>query len=120
MRMGIKIYVLITFLFSVGTMAAGSMAPFQSQDVITNFFLNEDDTTRYIHHYLYEQAYQTIEDMLVGRRTISLKDAEFAIENAFLEGGGFVFGMGDGLIYFYNSNGVQATCPMKYFVNPKR
>lgn len=33
---------------------------------------------------------------------------------------GFVFGMGDGLVYFYNSNGVQATCPMKYFVNPKR
>ncbi len=33
---------------------------------------------------------------------------------------GFVFGMGDGLVYFFNSNGVQATCPMKYFVNPKR
>ena len=33
---------------------------------------------------------------------------------------GFVFDMGDGLVYFYNSNEVQATCPMKYFVNPKR
>lgn len=86
MRMGIKIYVLITFLSAVGTMAAGSMAPFQSQDVITNFFLNEDDTTRHTHHYLYEQAYQIIEDMLIGRHAISLKDAEFAIENAFLEG----------------------------------
>lgn len=33
---------------------------------------------------------------------------------------GFVFGMRDGIVYLFNSSGVQATCPMKYFVNPKR
>lgn len=66
--------------------SAQSVYPLQNEDPIANFSLNEDDTTRYTYHYLYEQAYQTIEDMLVGRRSISLKDAEYAVENAFLEG----------------------------------
>lgn len=80
------LYILLFLISAVGMTVAGSNLPFQSQDVIANFSLNEDDTTRYTHHYLYEQAYQMIEDMLVGRRAISLKDAEYAIENAFLEG----------------------------------
>lgn len=58
----------------------------QNQHTIPNFYLDENDTTRYTHHYLYEEAYQLIEDMLEGKRAISIKDAEFAIENAFVEG----------------------------------
>ena len=32
----------------------------------------------------------------------------------------YVFGRGNGTVYIYNSQGVQATIPQKYFVNPKR
>ncbi|MDR0541831.1 MAG: hypothetical protein LBH19_06425 [Dysgonamonadaceae bacterium] len=32
----------------------------------------------------------------------------------------YVFGRSNGKVYIYNSNGVQAVMPMKYFVNPKR
>ncbi|MDI6834030.1 MAG: RHS repeat-associated core domain-containing protein, partial [Bacteroidales bacterium] len=32
----------------------------------------------------------------------------------------YVFGRGNGIVYIYNSQGVQATIPQKYFVNPKR
>jgi hypothetical protein len=37
-------------------------------------------------------------------------------------GGGthYVFGRGNNTVYIYNSNGVQAVVPMRYFVNPKR
>ena len=67
-------------LYAVKIAAANSNTPPQSENPIANFSFNEDDTTRYTHHYLYEQAYQLIEDMLVGQRAISIKDAEFAIE----------------------------------------
>lgn len=62
--------------------------PPQNENPKANFSLNEDDTTRYTHHYLYEQAYQAIEDMLTDKRPLSFKDAVFLIENAFLDGGG--------------------------------
>jgi RHS repeat-associated protein len=32
----------------------------------------------------------------------------------------YVFGRGNGKVYIYNSSGVQAIMPMKYFVTPKR
>lgn len=32
----------------------------------------------------------------------------------------YVFGRGNNNVYIYNSSGVQAVIPMKYFVNPKR
>jgi RHS repeat-associated protein len=32
----------------------------------------------------------------------------------------YVFGRGNNTVYIYNSNGVQAIIPMKYFVTPKR
>lgn len=83
-----KKFLLVLFIGIVdfSFLPAQSVLPLQNENPIANFSLNEDDTTRYSHHYLYEQAYQIIEDMLVGKRAISLKDAEFAIENAFLEG----------------------------------
>lgn len=80
------VFLLLILLYAVKIAAANSNTPPQSENPIANFSFNEDDTTRYTHHYLYEQAYQLIEDMLVGQRAISIKDAEFAIENAFLEG----------------------------------
>lgn len=82
----ILIITILLLLTLCQQLLAQSNHSLQNTDPIANFSLNEDDTTRYTHHYLYEQAYQMIEDMLVGRRVISLKDAEFAIENAFLEG----------------------------------
>lgn len=60
--------------------------PLQNKKPIANFSLNEDDTTCYLNHYLYERAYQTIEDMLLGKRPLSFKDAVFEIENALLDG----------------------------------
>jgi len=32
----------------------------------------------------------------------------------------YVFGRGNGTVYIYNSQGVQATIPQKYFVNPRK
>ena len=32
----------------------------------------------------------------------------------------YVFGRRDGTVYIYNRDGVQATMPIKYFINPKR
>ena len=73
------VFLLLILLYAVKIAAANSNTPPQSENPIANFSFNEDDTTRYTHHYLYEQAYQLIEDMLVGQRAISIKDAEFAI-----------------------------------------
>lgn len=85
----ILIITILLLLTLCQQLLAQSNHSLQNTDPIANFSLNEDDTTRYTHHYLYEQAYQLIEDMLVGQRAISIKDAEFAIENAFLEGYSF-------------------------------
>lgn len=84
--MNLKMNILLILLYSFEFVLASPSFPLQTEDPIANFALNEDDTTRYTHHYLYEQAYHLIEDMLEGRRPISIKDAEFAIEHAFLEG----------------------------------
>lgn len=86
MKNNIHVLILLLLTFHQEIHAQNSSLPLQNTDPIANFSLNEDDTTRYTHHYLYEQAYQMIEDMLVGKRSVSLKDAEFAIENAFLAG----------------------------------
>lgn len=32
----------------------------------------------------------------------------------------YVFGMGNKTVYIYNSRGIQATIPLKYFVTPKK
>lgn len=69
------------------TLSAQSIHVRQDEAPIKNFSLNEDDTLRYSNHYLFEQAYQAIEDMLTGKRAASFKEAVFAVENAFLEGG---------------------------------
>ena len=80
---------IITILLSLEfplQLLSQNIIPRQNVDPIANFAWDENDTSRYEGHYLYEQAYEMIEDMLIGRRAISLKDAEFAVENAFLEG----------------------------------
>lgn len=55
-------------LLRMTSMALPTSLPLQNKDPIANFALNEDDTTRYTHHYLYEEAYLLIADMLEGRR----------------------------------------------------
>lgn len=47
----------------------------QNKAAIENFTLNEDDTLRYAHHYLYERAYQVIADMLTDKRSVDMADA---------------------------------------------
>ena len=59
---------------------------FQTQDPIANFAWDENDTSRYAGHYLYEQAYQLIEEMLTDQRALSFSDAVFAVENCFYDG----------------------------------
>lgn len=78
--------VLSLLTVSLSAQAAQPVLPLQNKKPIANFSLNEDDTTRYLNHYLYEQAYQAIEDMLTGKRPLSFKDAVFEIENALLDG----------------------------------
>ena len=58
----------------------------QNKFIKVNYRLNEDDTTRYKNHYLFENAFSLIEDMLCGTRPKSFKDAVFAVENAYHDG----------------------------------
>jgi len=58
----------------------------QNKNIIANFVLNEDDTTRYVNHYLFEQAYQVIEAMLTGKQEKSFREALFWVECAYLQG----------------------------------
>lgn len=69
MKNNIHVIILLLLTFHQEIHAQNSSLPLQNTDPIANFALNENDTTRYTHHYLYEQAYQLIEDMLVGKRT---------------------------------------------------
>lgn len=57
-----KFFILIALWLSTFSLSAQSVhIPAQNKDAIANFSLNEDDTTRYANHYLYERAYKTIE-----------------------------------------------------------
>jgi len=53
--MKLKVYMLLILLYSFEIVLASSTFPPQNEKPIANFALNEDDTTRYTHHYLYEQ-----------------------------------------------------------------
>ena len=76
---------LIFFMFVLTNVSINAL-PYQNKKTVANFSLDENDTTRYRGHYLYEIAYQTIADMLEGKRNIDLKEANFAIENAYYMG----------------------------------
>ena len=78
--------IIIIILGLVGEIAAQNVYLPQNKNIIANFVLNEDDTTRYRNHYLFERAYQIIEDMLTGKRNKSFREALFAVENAYLQG----------------------------------
>ena len=67
------LYMLFFLLYIVGTAAAGSSFPPQNEKPIANFALNEDDTTRYTHHYLYEQY--------LREHNMKILISEFAIPN---------------------------------------
>lgn len=82
----IRLFLLLVIFYAPKIMVASSHLPLQNTDPIANFALNEDDTTRYAHHYLYERAYSTIEDMLTDRCPIDLAEAIYAIENSFYDG----------------------------------
>lgn len=79
------LHIALTIALSIScyAFALSNQVPMQNKAVIENFSLNEDDTTRYAYHYLYEQAYSVIEDMLTDKRPVDMADAVFAIENPF-------------------------------------
>ena len=58
----------------------------QTEDPIANFAWNENDTTRYMGHYLYERAYCVIEEMLTDKRPLDFAEAVFAVENCMYDG----------------------------------
>lgn len=59
---------------------------FQTQDPIANFAWDENDTSRYAGHYLYEQACRLIEDMLTDKCPLNFAEAVFAVENCLFDG----------------------------------
>jgi hypothetical protein len=59
---------------------------FQKEAPIANFAWDENDTTRYQGHYLYERAYHLIEDMLTDRKMLDFAEAVFAVENCMYDG----------------------------------
>lgn len=81
-----SLLVLSLLTVSLPAHAAQPVLPLQNRKPIANFSLNEDDTTRYLNHYLYEQAYQAIEDMLTDRVPVNFAEASFIVENCFYDG----------------------------------
>lgn len=65
---------------------AESQYVFQSENPIANFAWDENDTSRYERHYLYEKAYKLIEDMLSDKRPLGFAEAVFAVENCMYDG----------------------------------
>ena len=58
----------------------------QNEAPIANFAWDENDTTRYTNHYLFEHAYSTIESMLTDKRPLDFAEAVFAVENCMYDG----------------------------------
>ena len=50
-----KLHILLLLLYIGGIATASSSFPLQNEEPIVNFTLNENDTTRYTHHYLRAQ-----------------------------------------------------------------
>ena len=71
MKDKIRIVTILLLLESPLQLLSQNIIPQQNVVPIANFAWDENDTSRYEGHYLYEQAYEMIEDMLMGRRTIS-------------------------------------------------
>lgn len=76
--------VFVFVLFSRMTNAQKELP--QNRFIVENYALDEDDTLRYKNHYVFENAYRTIEDMLTGKRELDFKTAVFAVENAYYDG----------------------------------
>lgn len=77
----------ITLLLTLSFVnAKANDVPRQNENIIANYSLDEDDTLRYSNHYLFERAYNVIEDMLTDKRPVDFKKAVFAVENAFYDG----------------------------------
>lgn len=79
-------YLSIFFLLVFATSFSQLHLPMQNKAVVENFYLDENDTLRYSHHYLYEQAYHVIEDMLIGNCSVDFAKAVFAVENCYFDG----------------------------------
>ena len=73
------------FLFPLYCFAQ-SQYKWQTEAPIANFAWDENDTTRYAGHYLYEQAYRLIEDMLTDKCPLNFAEAVFAVENCLFDG----------------------------------
>lgn len=80
-----KRFHIVTILLCA-SLTTGAVLPRQDEEPLLNFTLNENDTTRYDNHYLYEKAYRTIEDMLTDKRPTDLKMANFHVDNCYFDG----------------------------------
>lgn len=80
-----KRFHIVTILLCA-SLTTGAVLPRQDEEPLFNFTLNENDTTRYDNHYLYEKAYRTIEDMLTDKRPTDLKMANFHVDNCYFDG----------------------------------
>ena len=60
--------------------------PNVKQKEVFNFDIDENDTTLYQNHFLFERAIAEMENMLLGKQPLSFKKSVFLIENAYYDG----------------------------------
>lgn len=81
-----RIYLLFYFFLCSFSILASPQYVFQIEAPIANYVWNENDTSRYANHYLYEKAYSIIECMLTDKAPLDFADAIFAVENCMCDG----------------------------------
>jgi hypothetical protein len=79
-------YCLLLFTAWVTLCFAQPQYQWQNEAPIANFAWDENDTTRYANHYLFERAYSTIESMLTDKRPLDFSEAVFVVENCMYDG----------------------------------
>ncbi len=79
-------YIFALFCLCATQVLAEIHLPKQSENPIANYAWDENDTSRYERHYLYEKAYKLIEDMLSDKRPLDFAEAVFAVENCMYDG----------------------------------
>lgn len=79
-------YSLLLFSTLASLCFAQPQYKWQNEAPIANFAWDENDTTRYANHYLFERAYSTIESMLTDKRPLDFSEAVFAVENCMYDG----------------------------------
>ncbi|NCC98707.1 MAG: hypothetical protein EOL95_03250 [Bacteroidia bacterium] len=93
-----RVFVMVVLSFTIIVMSVSAQTAIKKQSVRHNddpnirqtevfqSYVNENDTTQYKNHYLFERVYNRLNNMLIGKEPISFKKAVFLVENAYYGG----------------------------------